>query len=1425
MALYFLLLLLLLTWCETAAAIDTAFAHSPQHILTSQSSVPASKSSFGQAVAISENFAVVGDGHEDAVRVHIYKKSQEGPTMGSWSHFQEIDSDLTNPFTLPGTGYRSGGGTPQRGFGSTVQITDNFLLVGASLSERAFIFERKGQISQGFQFELVQQFQPTQLDSVYAQAGHANQHSHCASEAREKKYCDGFGEVLALTDEWVVGVPTSGYASYLGLGYLIGALAYRRNDNGNWPVEVTQIVGDRQTMQGESDLFADKQRDCKSVAISPESTWLVIGCPYVQLTENIKPQVYLYERNSVESYDWLGRRLYWSLKSRFSELDTSCTGCIDQYNTYSAGFGFTISITENWMVVGGSKHWIYRFGNQETDGYGELATPPFSQDNQGLWKLDYAGGNSNSLPPALTDDLWVETTSDITRVYKRTRGMAEGMATWGYACSNNYEGNTETGCPMHFIYRPGATQGATSWNTGINARALSPNGNYLILGDQTEDKAYIYSQNKCTCSNGNPRKGLACLVNGADNCVECSCTNGIAKDSSTCIIDGEHCVSCAAGYGSDTDDSCSASCAAGKYNVGGNSSSCVLCPSGRYSLSVKGTAASSCNLVVEGVIVDSSWSSTHMKVAWTAITADPSVDRYEIEATASADQQSSWESVKGGPQSEVTVDLVDGTQKNSVLVLKAYIENVVGWTSDASMSFRLRFRHGVALGWGSFGPGGISPRGCTGSVLTKALGTACVATCPIGREGVECFSNACPAGKFGAVAPELGACTACAENMFSETEDSPGPCLSCPSGFSQAKVGSAHCCPVTESGLCSECSSKDFCDVSVDCDTNFFDVDGIVANGCEVGCPMVTNATCDACSDENTCTAVTCDVNTFDSDGVTTNGCEARCPEINGGVCDTCSDNNTCTAFTCEEGKTSLQGAICSLYPNELTTCSTTLEAEKATCLIRKTGLQGDVDALTTERDRCAADKTTLLGEKEVIKTERDTLVGEKTTLSNERDQLLAERETLVGEKTTLESESDTLTTEKQTVTAERDSLMANKMQLMTKTNELMMERDELKVERDTLAREKIASEDRNVLLKASLDTSTDKVVALETAAAAISSTSTTPTNTNTNKNSISNDDASSVSHSPSSSAPLSSTNVTKATELEQRNRDLESMVARRGEMVLALSGMLFFCLAVLTIVCFCHLTRKKAPPPSIILTQQMATASKQVGKFGQFMDRHHDAIKRIGHHDHAVSVQKLSRVHSKRKVEKIQKNHFHAKGRLMARLKQRTEASHAAIEAQKVAVASSTLILPGGAVISKMEQQKKMEKRLQKQQRKKEKRKKEKRAKKRVSKVAAAVTGNDGKADPQVVALLRSAMATMMKKSNNYDKMISKFDPQGCGVLSYKKFVVLAEKIGTRMHVMPGLEVFEEAWRSAKTKSECQAGEIEHEILREWIGIGIDEV
>ena len=78
--------------------------------------------------------------------------------------------------------------------------------------------------------------------------------------------------------------------------------------------------------------------------------------------------------------------------------------------------------------------------------------------------------------------------------------------------------------------------------------------------------------------------------------------------------------------------------------------------------------------------------------------------------------------------------------------------------------------------------------------------------------------------------------------------------------------------------------------------------------------------------------------------------------------------------------------------------------------------------------------------------------------------------------------------------------------------------------------------------------------------------------------------------------------------------------------------------------------------------------------------------------------------------------------------------------------------------------------------------------------------------------------MTTLLKKANNLDKIIAKSDPQGRGVLPMKFFLGLAKNIGKKMRKVPGLEVLKATWLSAKTNSRCPEGEIEHEVLREWL-------
>jgi hypothetical protein len=59
-------------------------------------------------------------------------------------------------------------------------------------------------------------------------------------------------------------------------------------------------------------------------------------------------------------------------------------------------------------------------------------------------------------------------------------------------------------------------------------------------------------------------------------------------------------------------------------------------------------------------------------------------------------------------------------------------------------------------------------------------------------------------------------------------------------------------------------------------------------------------------------------------------------------------------------------------------------------------------------------------------------------------------------------------------------------------------------------------------------------------------------------------------------------------------------------------------------------------------------------GKFGYFMEKHKVKIQEAVNHDHVVSVQNLSRTHSRAKVKKIQAQRVTASSRLQARIQAR---------------------------------------------------------------------------------------------------------------------------------------------------------------------------
>ena len=64
--------------------------------------------------------------------------------------------------------------------------------------------------------------------------------------------------------------------------------------------------------------------------------------------------------------------------------------------------------------------------------------------------------------------------------------------------------------------------------------------------------------------------------------------------------------------------------------------------------------------------------------------------------------------------------------------------------------------------------------------------------------------------------------------------------------------------------------------ITITCNANKFDTNGIASDGCEAGCAAVSDGTCTACTTAvaSGCTAVTCATNKFDTNGDATDGCE-----------------------------------------------------------------------------------------------------------------------------------------------------------------------------------------------------------------------------------------------------------------------------------------------------------------------------------------------------------------------------------------------------------------------------------------------------------------------------------------------------------------------------------------------------------------------
>ena len=116
-------------------------------------------------------------------------------------------------------------------------------------------------------------------------------------------------------------------------------------------------------------------------------------------------------------------------------------------------------------------------------------------------------------------------------------------------------------------------------------------------------------------------------------------------------------------------------------------------------------------------------------------------------------------------------------------------------------------------------------------------------------------------------------------------------------------------------------------------------------------------------------------------------------------------------------------------------------------------------------------------------------------------------------------------------------------------------------------------------------------------------------------------------------------------------NLSLYLMAATVG-MIITLSIIFFW-------FCCC---RKKSTNP----IPNLAVVPIKKGKLRSFVDQNHDKITKVAHHDHAKSVQKMSRAHSKAKVKIIQKKQDNAKSRLQTRLQMRANMNNNATRDEK---------------------------------------------------------------------------------------------------------------------------------------------------------------
>ena len=303
--------------------------------------------SFGYAVAITDNWAIVGAQNDDSNAdgsnlsgasnsgaAYIFKKNDNG-TWGT-----QNDKVYNQTYTLKASNADS---SDKLGF--SVSITDNWAIVGAySEDSNADGSNQSGAIDSGaaYIFKNVDGTWGTQNGIVYNQT--------YILKAGNASSGDYFGYAVAITDKWAIvgayledsnadGSDQSGVSGS-------GATYIFKNNNGTWGTQNGSVYNEAQILKASNPGGGDRF----GLSVNIADNWAIVGAfredsnadGTIEFSNNTDVGAAYIFKNNNGTWGTLNGSVY----NETYILKASNAGATDF-------FGFAVSITDNWAIVGG----------------------------------------------------------------------------------------------------------------------------------------------------------------------------------------------------------------------------------------------------------------------------------------------------------------------------------------------------------------------------------------------------------------------------------------------------------------------------------------------------------------------------------------------------------------------------------------------------------------------------------------------------------------------------------------------------------------------------------------------------------------------------------------------------------------------------------------------------------------------------------------------------------------------------------------------------------------------------------------------------------------------------------------------------------------------------------------------------------------